>query len=365
MKFLLFVRAPWFRNRRLSVVKCARHGSSRSLENRAFRPCAQFPGPPSSEDEDDNDGQPTELSRRVFSLTVVATGLLSFVQGFRLFADDDTKRITAAQAHRFFPFLFPREEEPSGLPSTRRAPLDTSFANYFFDMHAVVASELGIINRAQLADAEAKLLARSESLFFPKYAGKHDRNLIADPAVLNYKLYARIHAIAEKSSPLSRVDFSRELGRRCYNYIKKICKDNGNALPQPDTSRNNPRMHAADWLDAMRKILSTLIQIGWVSAYRISDFDATPGSLWQDEGRGELTVYCDDPVTLDTAMLIGEEHFEEISPKISSIIWSLLTEYGLAGVTFEDYYLDLMYRADPAAYQPRQIVTQFNFMSVE
>jgi hypothetical protein len=361
---LCFVQTAWFGPAAEVQKLRSRRVPRRPMTNTKYVLRAQLRGqqPPSQDDEDDVDQQPTVLSRRIFSLTVGATGLFSFVQGFRLFADDDTKRVVSAQARQFLPFLRPHAEQVVGPPSSRRAPLNREFATFFFDAHADVASELGMISRSKLDEQETDLLARSEPLFFPKAKGEHSSRSITDPAVLNYMLYARLRAITGDSSPAQRVDFSRKLGLRCYAYLKQQCVSNGNALPPPIRSRERPREFASDWMEAMAKLLTTLAELGWISSYRFSDFDLSPGSLWIDEGRGALTVYCDDPVTLNTAMLIGEEHYEEISPKLSSVLWSLLLDYGLTTVTFEDYYLDLLFRPDPAEYQPRQIVTQFNFV---
>lgn len=89
----------------------------------------------------------------------------------------------------------------------------------------------------------------------------------------------------------------------------------------------------------------------------MAEFDS---GMLAEEGRGELTITCDDVYTISCAQLIGEEQFEEISPKVSGIILALLGSYGLS-CSSEDYYLDRVYRPDAHDYMPSQLVTQINF----
>lgn len=304
-------------------------------------------------DEDIDDGEPTELSRRVFSAGVSVVGISTAIQGFRLFADDDDKRRLAQPFRRAFPFLFSNETElPS--PESLRAPLNVPFAQYFFNTHAEVAKELGLISTADLHANEVDIRTRARNLFFPRGVSMNVDVINTDVRVFNYLLYSRIHAIAIRTSPRDRVEFAATLGQRCYSYLRQKLVAENVQLP-PTTSS------ATNFLQALRLILSELVVLGWISRFEVGAFDDEDDGTWRTEGRGDLTIYCNDPVTIDTAMLIGEEQFEEISPKISGILQALLIDHGLASVSLEDYYMDLMYRPDPAAYQPRQLVTQLNF----
>lgn len=313
---------------------------------RVARACAP---PPAGNDDDDVETD-TVLSRRVFTAGVGATGLLTLINAVNLFGGDEFKdevlRVTAAK--RRFPSLFPNEQEPA---AAARAPVDTAFAAFYFEQHAKVAVDLGLLTRAELEREEAALLDRSRRLFFR--AG--DGGAPGEREVFNYELYARVHSIATHSSPASRLAFSRALGAAVFQRLATVC-----SLPDPGPARRGRRgAHAADMVTALRTVLSTMTTgLGWMTGWRVDDFDP---AMLSDEGRGELTVTCDDVFTLPVAMLIGEEQYESISPKVSNILLAAMQHYGCSTVTSEDYYLDKVYRPDASQFSPSQLVTQINF----
>ncbi len=121
-------------------------------------------------------------------------------------------------------------------------------------------------------------------------------------------------------------------------------------------ARGNPDK----WLESVRALLDALVKVGWISGYRVSEFDGGPGSAWQEEGRASLTIYSFDPLPIQAAQLIGEEEYEEISPKVSPWIKAFLVDAGISNTSMEDYYLDDQYRPDPADFKPSQLATEFD-----
>jgi hypothetical protein len=319
----------------------------------------------SSNDDEDfrkspKSGIETPVSRRLFLLGVSVTGGVVLNQGVQLWDDyyGDSLRDRLSQPfRRAFPSLF----EPSSslqIPSTRRASLNPAFASFFFDAHAAVAcDQLRLLSHSDLARDEADVRDRSRALFFPKGQAEPDAG---SDLMYNYNLYCRVHSIGAYTSPQTRIEFSRALGGRCLAYIERnVLAPNGTKLPTPSRYRGESgKDHAEDWLIAIRVVLQALVDLGWISEFKVSDFDYMQGSTWREEGRGELTVDSTAPVTLQSAMLIGEEEMEEISPKISGILYNVLVKYGLSSISLEDYYMDIVYRKD---YSPQQLVTQFNF----
>lgn len=320
-------------------------------------------GSDNNDDFDENeaiaDSMENDVSRRVFLLGVSATSLFTLTASINFFGDDAFKRRLSIPFRTAFPFFFAKE---TILPTSQRLPLDEDFSTFYFKQHANIAVEdLNILTREQLGTEESQILSISRFLFFPKYeTGQHITDM-TDPLVYSYFLYARVHTIALHTSPASRRKFTELLGQRTYHYIRTKCQQLGTPLPDSQRARQDPRQYAGDWLLALRLALATLVRLGWISSFTVNDFDSASGSMWDEEGRGELTVACNDPVTLGTAMLLGEESYEEISPKPSALVSALLADFGVANLTAEDYYMDLMYRPDPAMYKPRQIVTQYNF----
>lgn len=120
------------------------------------------------------------------------------------------------------------------------------------------------------------------------------------------------------------------------------------------------RVDPAAWLAQLTVLLKRLEEVGWISGFRVEEFDGVPGSAWAEEGRGSLTVYAFDPVTMQAAQLLGEDQFETIGPKVSGWLQVVLKMCGVAKVSFEDYYLDDAYRPDPEQFRPTQFATQFD-----
>lgn len=312
-----------------------------------------------NDDDGVDDSVENEVSRRVFLAGVTVTGLFTLTEAVNLFGGDEFKRDVVRPFRNVLPFLFPKERVQ---PTSQRLPLHRDFVEFYFDsIRDISVNELHAVSSKQLDDEESYILNTSRSLFFSKPYMQRDLTDMTDPVVFDYCMYARLRAIATHTSPASRVKFSELLGWRSYRYIKTKCEQLGTPLPDPKRARREPKRYAEDWLLAIRLALATLVRLGWLSSYSVTDFDSSNGSMWDEEGRGELTVACNDPVTLGTAMLLGEEKYEEISPKSSALVTQLMIDYGVVNLTKEDYYMDLMFRPDPAMYKPRQIVTQFNF----
>jgi hypothetical protein len=301
-----------------------------------------------SADDDDDVPTDTVLSRRVFVLGVGAIGLFAATEGAQLFFGDEYKDVLLAPLKRAAPVIFPKEQERAPAP---RAPLDTAFASFYFDQHREVAVRMGLLSAEQLALEEGELLSRSLPLFFA--AGEQAANAIEE---YNYRLYSRVHSISKHTSPAQRVAFSRALGEAAFKRIAAA-----SALPDPRPARRDLRgaLATEDLLSGLRAVLAQLQAIGWVTGSRIDELDPL---MLADEGRGELSITCDDVFTLPTAMLIGEEEFEEMSPKVSGILLACMAYYGCRDISSEDYYLDTVYRSNAKNFAPTQLLTQINFI---
>lgn len=320
---------------------------------RARRACCRHPGVlacKSSGDKEDDDIDDVEtdtvLSRRVFVAGITATGIFTAAEGAQLFFGDRYKDKLLAPVKRAVPSLFPNEQE---LEPAARAPLDAQFASFYYDEHARIAANMRLVSAAELAKQEDDILTRSRSLFFTADKSLSDRD------EFNYRLYARVHAIAVHTSPQQRVKFSRALGESMFKRLAATCP-----LPDPKPARRDLSGLQAtdDLLAALRIVLAQLQANGWVTGSRIDELDSL---MLADERRGELSVTCDDVFTLPTAMLIGEEEYEEASPKVSGMLIAVLAHYGCRDISSEDYYLDTVYRPDASKFKPTQLVTQINF----
>jgi hypothetical protein len=348
---------------------CSSRAQSRWLGARQFlTPLARLVGSDNDGGDDEDfrktpeGGVETPVSRRLFVLGVSATGTIAVNQAVQLWDDyygDHLRERLTLPFQRAFPYLF-EPVSTEDLPSTRRAPLNPAFAKFFFDAHADVAcDQLHLLSRSDLEQEESARAFASRDFFFPK--GHVEPEAGASPPIglelaYNFKLYCRVHSIGAHTSPQMRVEFSRALGAVCLAYIRKhVLKPRGITLPAASMRPEVAKDHADDWLLALRAVLEALVSLGWITEFKISDFDY---DMWNADGRGELTVDSTGPVTLQSAMLIGEEKMEEISPKISGIMYNVLMDYNLTNVSLEDFYFDLKYQKD---YTPQQLVTQFNF----
>lgn len=310
-------------------------------------------GPPKRErrqnDNDANDSESdTELSRRVFLAGTVASTVFTAAASYRFFVGEDLETRVRTEIARRFPQLF----RPDDSKGRRRQPLDASFAAAYFDALEKEALNMGFSSSAgQLHSAEAEVKQLAESLFF---YGDDNENVEKSTASfdnadwLNFALYARLHVIAANTSPRSRLSFSEAVARRTLPLLQKEANKNAER-----------RCNGAVWLGSVIGILQALVAVGWISSFRVEPFD---GVAWEEDKRATLTVYASDAVTMQAAQLIGEEAFEEMSPKVSPWIRLVLMDCGIR-VSAEDYYLDDVYRPDPTFYKPTIIATQFDLFA--
>lgn len=319
------------RGRRLSNITAKRPRSP------AIYASTQTPG---TEDDDDD----PELSRRVFLGAIAVTSIATAGGAYRFVIGEDVEDRIRRRFIRRFPSLFPREQ----TPEERRRPLNTAFAKYYYDSIEQVADKMGIISPRSLHQEEVKVQERAMSLFFND--GKSYARSFDDPSWLNFLLYSRLHVISNITSPASRRQYVDNFSRKTLDMLKtKSLRQNSDAA----------LVNSEQWLRRLRDLLDELVSLGWISDYNIEEFDGGPGSLWQDEKRSTFTVYALDPVTMQAAQLIGEERYEEISPKVSGWLKAFLVDSGIK-VSYEDYYLDNAYRPDPEQFRPTQFATQFD-----
>lgn len=342
-----------FENRKVSkrVLRCERHADSETVEiARKIQMNGGSPKRKRGENDDNKDETDTELSRRVFLAGTLVSTLITATVSYRFFIGDDLETRIATELSARFPRLFSKKKRKQ--PS--RPPLDAQFAMSYFTALEATALDMGLIkNVDELRDEEAEIKRRAEPLFF----FKGDENLstssnlnelvFTDPDWFNFLLYARLHTIAGKTSPQTRVTFTNRLARKTIPLLRQEITDRDKAWIICDD---------ASWLSGVTKLLQALVSKGWISSFRIEPFD---GVAWAEDKHATLTLYASDIVTMQAAQLIGEEAFEEISPKVSPWIKLALTDCGI-GVSAEDYYLDDIYRPDPTFYKPTVIATQFD-----
>ncbi|PXF48286.1 hypothetical protein BWQ96_01975 [Gracilariopsis chorda] len=308
------------------------------------RLCANARPPGGDRDNADLDPQPSPaLSRRVFVIGTTACSALVLVFGTRLFFGDDVVSRLWARTQRAFPNWFP----PPQTAEQRRKTLDVQFATAYFAALQNAATRVHIISAADLKREEALVQRRALPLFF---AEQPPPQHISNTQWFNFLLYARVHAIAQRTSPASRSAFVREHARQTLSLLSA-------ALPALDAP--SARAHPERWLGAIRALLQQLSDVGWISAFRVEPFDSGPGSSWFDEGRSTLTVFAMDPVCMQCAQLIGEEQYEQLSPKVSPLIAAMLSRAGIE-CSYEDYYVDDTFRADTSMFSPSQIASQFD-----
>lgn len=300
------------------------------------------PSPQRNQEDDDDEDDP-EVSRRVFLAGILATSIVTAAGAYRFVIGEDLESRIRLRIAQRFPSLFPREQ----TAEERRRPLNEAFAQAYVDSIQQVASEMQIIKPAQLHVQEEAVQQQAYPLFFADTIAVRK---LSDPSWLNFVLYSRLHVISRLTSPTSRHDFVDKLARRTMSRLstKPLVQTAEQARVNPDA-----------WINRIRALLDELVTLGWISGYHIDDFDGGPGSLWQDERRSSMTLYAFDPVTMQAAQLIGEEEYEEISPKISGWIKAFLKD-GSIKASLEDYYLDDAYRPDPEQFKPSQFATQLD-----
>lgn len=296
----------------------------------------------SNNDGNGEDDDP-ELSRRVFLAGISGTTLVTAFAAYRFVIGEDVESRVYSRVAKRFPDFFPRET----TPEERRKPLNTAFVNAYFNAVGDVAVNMKLISADELHREEEKVKERAFDLFFDDAPVNES---LSNPSWLNFVLYSRLHVISRETSPQSRLEFVDQLARKTMKTLR--------TKPLQQT-KDEAREHSEQWLGGIRSLLNEFVGLGWISGFRIEDFDGAPGSSWQDESRSSLTVYSFDPVTMQAAQLIGEEQFEEMSPKLSGWIKAYLMDSGIK-VSFEDYYLDDAYRPDPEQFKPSQLATQFD-----
>lgn len=294
---------------------------------------------------EEDDYQESPLSRRLFLLGTIVTSALTAAGAYRFVVGEDLESRIQKSIKIQFPSLFPRET----TPEERRLPLNSSFAKLYYDAIEQTAIQMKLLTSTQLHKEEAVV---QELAVGPFFGSQPVIKSFSNSDWLNYLLYARLHVICSRTSPKSRLDFVDKLSLITLKGLKT------KPLKQ---STEISRVNANSWIDSIRELLDELQNLGWISGYRIDDFDGAPGSLWQDEGRSSLTIFEYDPVTMQTAQLIGEEQYEEISPKLSGWVKAFLVASGIK-VSYEDYYLDNAYRPDPEQYKPTQFASQFDLV---
>lgn len=228
---------------RLSALSCPHPTCVRKRQKRrrpvpVVRMSSENPEPDIDEDGDADD----VVSRRVFSAGILATGTFALVNAVNLFGGDEFKREFAAPFRKLLPALFPA----SGELGAERSKLDREFAAYYYGQHAIVADQMHIISRADLEEGERELLAKSRPLFFPADGPGDSLDMYDQMKMYNYKLYARVHTIATRTSPAGRLDFSRALGKVL---LAKILS--AKSVPYPVAMRRDPRspVAAAEWME--------------------------------------------------------------------------------------------------------------------
>ncbi len=284
----------------------------------------------------DEPDKPTELSRRVFNSGILLSGIGTAWVGYRIVVGDDLKSQAYKAIRRRVPGLFPRES----TPDERRGEPNAAFVSAYFDAVASIAIEQSLIDKKSLEKEESAVRELARPLFFDESANVSKR--LTNSRWLNFVLYARLHAIAERTSPLQRHRFTNKLAERTLPLLQVQRFGVGKDVPAVEQS--------------VKAVLNALIDMHWISGYNITEMDS--GS-WEDEGFSRLTVFANDPLPLQAAQLIGEEQYAEISPLVSPWITHVLEKQGI-NVSAEDYYLDNVYRPDPVDFMPTQLATELD-----
>lgn len=328
-----------------------RHRPARPPHHRR-PPCAQLiprappPPPPPRRDPDDPDdltnGVETVLSRRLFLLGTFSTSVVVTLTSYRYFVGDDIETHIRTVLARRFPQLFPPLPGPP-----LRANLDSTIATIYYDAFGQAAVRMKLLSLSELQMKENEVRERALSLFFPDEEHPPPQSF-SDARWLNFLLYARLRALEPMTSPRTRYELADGAARTT---LVELLKQG----PSSDATATD----AMSWRMAIESVLELLVSKGWIATWRIELFDNSVGSTWMEEGRMSFTVYAINPVTMQAAQLIGEEQYEEFSPKVSAFVKAVLVDAGLK-VTFEDYYLDDVYRPDPALFKPTQLATQFD-----
>lgn len=344
-----------------SFIRCIDRSPSIAMAHTCFQGAAALPTPASSRAvctcgsrrpasrrlracaEPDEAADNGRLSRRVFNAGVLASGIGTAWVGSRIVIGDDLKSKFAKRLRQRFPSLFP----PVSSPEDRRLPADADFCERYFETAASLAAAQGLVSKRELAEREVAVRATAFPLFFDDDALPVKE--LSNAGWLNFVLYARLRAAGEGTSPLARKQLTQAMAERTRSQV-----------PVPRRAQQNAewaQSHAELWLADIQTLLQALKSIGWISGFRVEEFDET---AWREEGRASLTVYAFDPLPLQAAQLLGEEEMDEIGPKVSPWIEMALRDAGVKGVSREDYYLDDAYRPDPADFRPSQLATEFD-----
>lgn len=290
--------------------------------------------------DDDDDDTDTVISRRLYLLGTLASTVITGTATYRFFIGDDGEMRLRKRLSRRFPRFFAPTQE-SRIPTE---PLDASFAKAYFNSAGEIATSSRLISSmTDLQHDEQSVQSRARALFFYDGGPTNSRPTFSNPDWFNFCLYARLHALAQKTSPETRMAFADRLAERTSTYLKS-------------DARGAEAEDADAWLHGMSDILRRLCAVGWISDFRIEAFDSV---AWREDRRASLTVYAISPVTMQTAQLLAEEGLEELSPKVSFWLVRYLRSCGIR-TSWEDFYLDDVYKPDPAFYKPTQLATQFD-----
>jgi len=254
--------------------------------------------------------------------------------GYRIVFGDDLKARIKKAVSLKFPNIFPRES----TPDERRSFPDRTFVTDYYRLAGEISKSSSIpgLNLAK-SENEIRLIAQP---LFDIYEDKVPEDL-TNSRWFNFVLYARLHVLAEAlKTPSARGIYAGKLAAQTF----------------PLTEANS-----AFFLDDIDNLMKRLQTLGWISGYKMTDFDALD---WDEIGTSKLSVYANDPYPLQTAQLLGEEDTPEVSPVISAWISIILENHGIVA-TYEDYYLDDQYRPDPVDFMPSQIVTTFDLKKSE
>lgn len=350
-------------NCRRPCIKSADH-LSHSLTCNIQKP---EPQPQKQFDKNHDEAVPDpKLSRRVFLTGTVAISAIVTLATYRELNGEELPTAIGRKLSEIAPNFFGRSSKMDSKPL-----LNSTFSKAYFEAIADSAISLGVVpSQETLLDEEAAIRKRALSVFFSKERlANDDIQQIADNLdeidletcfgnedLFNFILYARLHSIAERTSPQSRLQIATLTAEKTLPLIWQV---NGRTLS------NRSQQTAKDpdsWLQAINTILGALQSRGWLSSYRVefSDLDKT---AWLTDGKTMLTVWVSHPVTMTAAQVIAGESFEELSPKVSPWLSVLLKRFGV-NASAEDYYVDDTYRPNVADYRPSSIATQLNLSVV-
>lgn len=340
-----------------SAAHITRHGLTRPQHAVTPRrkPCMQGNNRQSNDDNNDNDDDNLEVSRRVYLAGTAASTLITAVVSYRFFVGEDTESRLRTRLQARFPRLF-------AAPRTTlvRRPVDATFAAAYFDaLEAVALKQRLAASSSELHTRERGVRQLASTLFF--YDGAQAPSSLqvdlSNADNLNFALYARLHCLAQGTSPAQRVAFQQALAKRTLPLVRAGDRaGNEKGKGQAEQKQDATAGGQLYWVGGMEDILEALVRRGWIAAYDVGAVDA---QMWAEDGRATVTVYAKGALTMQAAQLLGEEAFDQLGPRVSPWLVTYLRDCGLAA-SCEDYYLDDVYHADPALFRPTQFASQLD-----